>query len=139
MLNLVMNILWVLLGGFSMAVGWWIAAVVMALSIIGIPWARASLVMGLLVLWPFGMKVVPRNEVTGQHDIGTGIWGLAGNIIWFVLAGWWLALGHLFVALCWFITIIGIPFGLQHLKFAGMALAPIGRTIVDNRTGKPLF
>ncbi|MDF7676751.1 YccF domain-containing protein [Neisseriaceae bacterium ESL0693] len=139
MLNLIMNILWVIFGGFSMAVGWWFAALLMAISIVGIPWARASLVMGLFVLWPFGMKIVPRHQVTNKHDIGTGAWGVAGNIIWFILAGWWLALGHVFTAICWFITIIGIPFGLQHLKFAMLALAPIGKTVVDKKTGEPLW
>lgn len=139
MLNLIMNILWIVCGGFGMAVGWWFSALVMAISIIGIPWARACLVMGFLVLWPFGMKVVPRKQVTGRHDIGTGILGLLGNIIWFLLAGWWLALGHLLLSLFWFVTLIGIPFGLQNLKFAGMALAPIGKTVIIKQTGEPLW
>ncbi|WP_285765390.1 YccF domain-containing protein, partial [Biformimicrobium ophioploci] len=68
---------------------------------------------------------------TWKEDIGTGPLGLIGNIIWFIFCGLWLAIGHLFSALVCFITIIGIPFGLQHLKLAGIAIAPIGKTIVS--------
>lgn len=139
MLRLLLNILWVVLGGFWMALGWWLAGVVMALTIIGLPWARACFVIGGFTLWPFGNRAVSRAEVTGYQDWGTGGLGLAGNVIWFVLAGWWLALGHVFSALANFITIIGIPFGIQHLKFAGIALAPVGKTIVDRQSGRPLW
>lgn len=68
--------------------------------------------------------------MTGRHDVGTGIFGTLGNIIWFVLAGLWLAIAHLMAALCLFLTIIGIPFGLQHLKLARLAMAPIGKSVV---------
>jgi uncharacterized membrane protein YccF (DUF307 family) len=73
---------------------------------------------------------VRRDEVTGQPDIGTGALGLIGNLIWLVLAGWWLALGHLLTAVLMAVTIIGIPFAWAHLKLAGIALWPIGRVIV---------
>lgn len=101
----------------------------MVISIIGIPWARAAFNIALLNLWPFGSKVVDREHVSG-HDIGTGALGMLGNIIWFVLCGWWLALIHLFWAVLLGITIIGIPFALQHLKLAGISLAPIGKSII---------
>jgi uncharacterized membrane protein YccF (DUF307 family) len=67
----------------------------------------------------------------GTHDIGTGPFGFLGNIVWLVLAGWWLALGHLLTAILWAVTIIGIPFAWAHFKLAGIALWPIGKTIVD--------
>ncbi|MHC1789401.1 YccF domain-containing protein [Solidesulfovibrio sp.] len=130
--NFLMNILWLLLGGFWLAIGWYLAGVVMAITIIGLPWTRACFVLGNLSLWPFGKEVVDRRDVTG-HDLGTGTLGFVGNIIWFVLAGVWLAIGHLLAAVANFVTIIGIPFALQHLKLAGLALAPIGKTVIDKR------
>lgn len=129
--NMFMNILWLVLGGFWMAIGWFFAGIIVFITIIGIPWGRACFTMGALALWPFGKEVVNRESVTGREDIGTGGFGLLGNIIWFVFVGLWLAIGHLFFALANFITIIGIPFGLQHLKLAQLALAPIGKTVVD--------
>ncbi|MYL84215.1 YccF domain-containing protein [Desulfovibrio aerotolerans] len=130
--NFLMNILWLILGGFWMAIGWYLAGVVMAITIIGLPWARACFVLGNLSLWPFGKEVVDRRDVSG-HDIGTGTLGFIGNVIWFVLAGVWLAIGHLLAAVANFVTIIGIPFALQHLKLAGLALAPIGKTVIEKR------
>jgi len=127
---LLLNLLWLVLGGVWMAIGWGIAAVVMAITIIGIPWARAAFNIAVYTLLPFGSRAVRRDEVTGIPDTGTGPLGVIGNIIWFVLAGWWLALGHLITAIIWGITIIGLPFAWAHLKLAGIALWPIGRTIV---------
>jgi len=83
------------------------------------------------VLWPFGREAVDRRAVTGRDDLGTGALGALGNIVWFLFAGLWLALAHAFAALACFVTIIGIPFGLVHIKLAGLALAPVGKTIVD--------
>lgn len=131
MLRAVLNILWFVLGGLVMALGWWLAGLIMAISIVGLPWAKACFVMGQFSLLPFGREAVDREMLTGQEDIGTGALGLVGNILWFVLAGWWLALGHVSAAIANFITIIGIPFGWQHLKLAMIALAPIGKTIVE--------
>lgn len=128
--NILMNILWLVLGGLWMALGWFLAGCIMVITIIGIPWARACFVIGSLALWPFGKMVVDRRDVTGP-DIGTGTLGFLGNVVWFILAGVWLAIGHLLAAVANFITIIGIPFGLQHLKLAWLALAPIGKTVVD--------
>ena len=129
-LSILLNIAWIVLGGFGMAVGWAIAAVIMAITIIGIPWARAAFNIAIYALLPFGQKAVSRAEYLGQDDVGTGAFGMVGNIIWLVLAGWWLALGHLVIAVLLFITIIGIPFGWAHLKLAGLALWPIGKMIV---------
>ena len=99
----------------------------------GIPWARACFVIGTFSFWPFGQEAVSRRELTGQNDCGTGPLGLIGNVIWFVVAGWWLAIGHLTSAVACFITIIGIPFGIQHIKLALIALAPIGLQVVPLR------
>jgi uncharacterized membrane protein YccF (DUF307 family) len=115
-----------------MAAGWMIAAVVMVISIIGIPWARAAFSIALYTLLPFGQKAVSREDYFGREDIGTGPLGIIGNIVWLVLAGWWLALGHLITALLLAVTIIGIPFAWAHLKLAGLALWPIGKIIVPS-------
>ena len=129
-ISFLLNLLWILFGGLAMALGWAIAGVVMAITIIGIPWARAAISIAKYALLPFGSKAVSRAEHTGQEDVGTGPLGTIGNIIWLILAGWWLALGHLIFAVILFITIIGIPFGWAHLKLAGLALWPIGKMIV---------
>ena len=125
------NLLWFIMGGLLMGLGWWLVGLLAFVSIIGIPWGRACFVIGQFAFWPFGKEAVSRDDLSGREDIGTGSLGLIGNIIWFLLAGVWLAIGHVLSAAACFITIIGIPFGIQHLKLAGIALAPIGKTIVD--------
>jgi uncharacterized membrane protein YccF (DUF307 family) len=130
-MSLLLNLLWIIFGGLWMAVGWIVAAVIMTITIVGLPWARAAFNIASYALLPFGRKAVSRAEHLGTHDIGTGPFGLLGNIVWLVLAGWWLALGHLLTAILWAVTIIGIPFAWAHLKLAGIALWPIGKTIVD--------
>ena len=128
--SLLLNIIWIVLGGAWMAFGWLVAAVIMAITIVGIPWARAAFNIAAYTLFPFGFTAISRNAYTGQEDIGTGPLGVIGNIIWLVLAGWWLALGHLVTAVVLAVTIIGIPFAWAHLKLAGIALWPIGKIIV---------
>ena len=129
-MSLLLNVLWIVCGGFYMAVAWIVAAFIMAITIIGLPWTRAAFNIALYTLLPFGQKAVSRAEVTGAEDLGTGLFGMLGNVIWLVLAGWWLALGHLITALLLALTIIGIPFAWAHLKLAGIALWPIGKMIV---------
>ena len=128
--SILLNILWILIGGAWMAAAWLIAAVIMAITIIGLPWARAALNIAVYTLLPFGQKAVRRDSLTGRSDIGTGPLGLISNLIWLVLAGWWLALGHVLTAVIWAVTIIGLPFAWAHFKLAGIALWPIGREIV---------
>jgi uncharacterized membrane protein YccF (DUF307 family) len=128
--SLVLNVLWLALGGIWMAVGWGVAALIMAVTIIGLPWARSAITIAHYTLLPFGQKVVSRASVTGREDIGTGPLGLIGNLIWLVLAGWWLALGHVVTAVILAVTIIGIPFAWAHLKLARLALWPIGKIVV---------
>jgi uncharacterized membrane protein YccF (DUF307 family) len=129
-MSVIGNILWFILGGVFMGLGWWLAGLLAFVSIIGIPWGRACFVIGEFAFFPFGKKAIDREELSGKGDLGTGLPGVLGNVVWFVLAGWWLAIGHVLSAAACFVTIIGIPFGLQHLKLAGIALAPIGKTIV---------
>ena len=114
-----------------MALGWLIASLLMAITIIGLPWARAAFNIATYAFLPFGFVAVDRYEITGRPDLGTGVLGFAGNVIWLVLAGWWLALGHLVIAVCLALTIIGLPFAWAHLKLAGLALWPIGKTIIS--------
>ncbi len=128
--SLLLNILWIVFGGLWMAAGWMVAGIIMAITIIGLPWAWAAFNIAVYTLLPFGQKAVSRAAHTGQEDIGTGPLGVIGNVIWLVLAGWWLALGHLVIAILLAITIIGIPFAWAHLKLAGLALWPIGKIIV---------
>jgi uncharacterized membrane protein YccF (DUF307 family) len=129
--SLLLNLLWIVFGGLWMSIGWLVAAVIMAVTIIGIPWARAAFNIASYTMLPFGRKAVSRAEHLGTQDIGTGLFGFIGNLIWLILAGWWLALGHLLFAIIWAVTIVGIPFAWAHLKLAGIALWPVGKMIVD--------
>jgi uncharacterized membrane protein YccF (DUF307 family) len=129
-LSLLLNLLWIVFGGLLMAAGWALAALIMAITIVGLPWAWSAITIASYTLFPFGYKVVSRAEYTGRQDIGTGPLGMIGNLIWLVLAGWWLALGHLVAAALLAITIVGIPFAWAHLKLAGLALWPIGKIVV---------
>lgn len=131
MLSTLGNLIWFFLGGVWLGLGWWLAGVVMAVSIIGLPWARSCFVLGGFCFFPFGREAIGRDELSGQPDLGTGALGLVGNVLWFLLAGWWLALGHLAAAVANALTIIGIPFAVQHVKLALCALAPVGKTVVS--------
>jgi len=124
------NLIWLVLGGFWMALGWWLVGLVMAISIVGLPWARSCFVIGSLCFLPFGREAISREELTGRADLGTGPFGTVANVLWFVFAGLWLAIGHVVSAVACFVTIIGIPFGFVHLKLAACAVAPVGKTVV---------
>jgi uncharacterized membrane protein YccF (DUF307 family) len=125
-MRLLGNLIWLLFGGLATAIGWWVAGLVAAITIIGIPFAIAAFRIGTFTLWPFGREVVDRPG----RDEARKLVGLVGNIVWIVLGGIWLALAHLFFALLLGITIIGIPFALQHLKLAQLSLTPYGKMIV---------
>ena len=124
------NLLWFVFGGLFMGLGWWLSGIICAVTIVGIPWAKSCFVIGQFAFLPFGKKAISRAELNGTEDVGTGVLGMIGNVVWFLIAGIWLAIGHVVTACACFITIIGIPFGIQHLKLAGLALAPVGKTIV---------
>ena len=122
-MRLVLNLIWLVFGGLLLAVGYALAALVMLLLIITIPFGIASARIALFCLWPFGRTIVRR------PDAGAG--SLIGNVIWFVLAGWWLAIGHLVTGVLMCLTIIGIPLGLANFKLIPVSLTPFGRDIVD--------
>lgn len=130
------NFLWFILGGVLMGLGWWLVGLLCFVTIVGIPWGKACFVIGQFTFFPFGQEAISRKELSNQDDIGTGAMGLLGNIVWFIFAGIWLAIGHVLSALVCAITIIGIPFAIQHLKLAGIALAPIGKTIVTKEVAE---
>ena len=117
------NILWLVLAGFWLAVGYAVAGLMLCVTIIGIPFGVQSFKLAGYSLWPFGRVVVT------DPDAGSAL-GCVGNVLWLVLAGWWLAIGHVVtgVALC--LTIIGIPLGVANFKLALLALVPFGKTVV---------
>jgi uncharacterized membrane protein YccF (DUF307 family) len=136
-MSLLLNLLWIIFGGLWMALAWVVAAVLMAITIIGLPWTRAALNIALYTLLPFGQRAVSRAEYTGRDDLGSGPLGVIGNLIWLVIAGWWLTLLHLMTAVLLAVTMIGLPFAWAHIKLAGLALWPIGKMIVPS--GEPRF
>lgn len=124
------NFLWLIFGGVWMGLGWWVFGCLAVITIVGLPWARGCFVIGQMAFLPFGREAISRRDLTGRDDPGTGALGLIGNVIWFVFAGVWLAIGHVVWGILNCLTIIGIPFGLQHFKLAGLALAPVGKAVV---------
>jgi uncharacterized membrane protein YccF (DUF307 family) len=118
----VLNVLWLVLSGLWLAIGYALAGVVMCLLIITIPFGIASFRLAAYVVWPFGRTVVRR------ADAGTA--STIGNVIWFLLAGVWMAIGHLMLGLLLCLTVIGIPLGLGNFKLAAVAIAPLGKEIV---------
>ncbi|KAB1442446.1 YccF domain-containing protein [Pseudodesulfovibrio senegalensis] len=135
-MSTIMNILWFLFGGVFMGIGWVLAGLLMFVSIIGIPWGRACFVIAGFSFFPFGRTIIRRDRLTGHEDIGTSPLGFVGNVIWFVFFGLWLAVGHFVSAVACFITIILIPFGIQHMKLAAISMAPIGMTVVPNEVAE---
>ncbi len=119
-----MNILWLLLGGIFTCIEYLIASLLMMITIIGIPFGIQTMKMSILALMPFGKKVV------SCPDSG-GCVSLIMNILWILLGGIWISLSHLGFGILLCITIIGIPFGIQHFKLAALALTPFGKRIVD--------
>ncbi|MGZ3305451.1 MAG: YccF domain-containing protein [Asticcacaulis sp.] len=130
-MRLLLNILWLVFGGFVAGCAWLWGGLILACTIVGLPWAFAAWRIAGFVFWPFGREIVDRESFTGESDLGTGCSGAALNIIWFVCAGWYIALAHLIVAFFEAISIIGIPFALKDLQLAQLALAPVGKMVVD--------
>jgi uncharacterized membrane protein YccF (DUF307 family) len=122
-MRLLLNIIWFVLAGFWMAIGYAFAALICFIFIITIPFGIASLRIGMFALWPFGKTVVKRADA----GIASGI----GNVIWFIFCGWWLALGHLVAGVVLCVTIIGIPLGLASFKLIPVSLLPMGRDIIS--------
>jgi uncharacterized membrane protein YccF (DUF307 family) len=130
MLRLILNILWFIWGGWLAGLMWLLGGLILAVTIVGLPWTFAAWRIAGFAFWPFGKKIVHRHEL-GRHDIGTGPIGIILNVIWFLLAGWYIALTHLLVAITEAISIIGIPFALKDLQLAQIAFAPVGLEVVD--------
>ena len=122
MLRFLLNIIWVVLCGFWMAIGYLVAGVVMCILIVTIPFGIAAFRMANYALWPFGRTVVSKPT--------SGVPSFLGNVIWFLLAGLWLAIGHFLAGVAMCITIIGIPLGLASFKMIPISLAPLGKDIV---------
>ncbi len=118
------NLLWLVLAGFWMAVGYAVAGLVLCVTVVGIPFGIQSFKLAGYALWPFGRVVVYDPDASAAL-------GCVGNVLWLVLAGWWLALGHLFTGIVLCLTIIGIPLGVANLKLALLALVPFGKTVVS--------
>ncbi len=116
------NIIWLVFGGFAIALEYFAASIALMITIIGIPFGLQTIKLGILALWPFGSDVV-------QTEQAQGCLSTVMNIIWFFVGGFWIMLTHIAFGLLFFITIVGIPWGKQHFKMAGLALTPFGRTI----------
>ncbi|HST81164.1 MAG TPA: YccF domain-containing protein [Kineosporiaceae bacterium] len=123
-LNFALNVIWLIVSGFWLAVGYAVAGFVMCILIITFPFGIAAFRLAGFVLWPFGRTLIRR------PDAGTA--SAIGNVIWFVLAGVWIAIGHLVLGVGLCLTIIGIPFGWANIKLAAVAIAPLGKDIVSH-------
>jgi uncharacterized membrane protein YccF (DUF307 family) len=121
--RLILNILWLVFGGLFLALGYAIAGLICFVLIVTIPFGVAAFRIANYTLWPFGRTLVPKESA--------GIGSAVGNVIWFIVAGWWLALGHIATAIAQFVTIIGIPLGIANIKLVPVSLFPLGHEIVD--------
>jgi len=117
-----LNIIWLVLSGFWMFLGYLLAGVLLCIPIITIPWAIASFRIGVYALWPFGKTIVPKP--------GAGVGSFLGNVIWVIFAGFWLAIGNIVTGIAMCITIIGIPLGLASFKLVPISIMPLGKDIV---------
>lgn len=122
-MNVLLNLLWFLLGGWLIAAGYLFASLLLMLTIIGIPFGIQTLKLGMVALWPFGQEI----RTTASDG---GCLSILMNVIWILCGGIWIAATHLLTGTLLCITVIGIPFGLQHFKMAGLALTPFGKTFV---------
>jgi len=120
--NAVLNVIWLVLAGFWLALGYVVAGILCCLLIVTIPFGIASFRMANYALWPFGRAVVPKE--------GAGAGAVVLNVVWILLAGWWLALVHVATAVVQAITIIGIPLAIANLKMVPISLVPYGKQIV---------
>ena len=122
-MRFVLNVLWLIFGGLLLALGYAVAGLICFILIVTIPFGIASFRMANYALWPFGRTVVKRPDA--------GVASAIGNVIWLIVAGWWLALGHLLTAVAQFLTIIGIPLAIANVKLIPVSLLPLGHQIVD--------
>ena len=123
-MRLLLNVIWLVFGGLIMAIGYAVAGVICCILIVTIPFGIAAFRLANYSLWPFGRAAVPKQSA--------GLFAGLGNVIWFIVAGWWLALGHIVSAIAQAITIIGIPLAIANIKLVPVALFPLGHEIVDS-------
>ncbi|MFZ4718098.1 MAG: YccF domain-containing protein [Ilumatobacteraceae bacterium] len=123
--SLLLNLLWLFLSGIWLCIGYLTAGIAMCVTIIGIPFGIQSFKLGLYALWPFGRSVVYRQSASGCLSI-------VGNVLWLILAGFWLAVGHAILGLLLCITVVGIPLGIGNFKLVPLALLPFGKDVVPN-------
>jgi uncharacterized membrane protein YccF (DUF307 family) len=121
--RVLLNVIWLVFGGLWLALGYAVVGIVMCILIITIPFGIAAFRIALFCIWPFGRTLIRRDDA--------GAASVIGNVIWFILAGWWLAIGHLVTGVLMCLTIIGIPLGLANFKLIPVSLTPFGREIVD--------
>lgn len=121
-MTLILNILWFVFGGFISGTAWILAGCLLAVTVVGLPWTPAAFRLAMFSYWPFGRMIVERDDTPV---------GCLLNVLWFVLAGWWLALHHLVIAAAQAVTLIGLPFAFQHLKLALASLSPVGKRVVE--------
>jgi uncharacterized membrane protein YccF (DUF307 family) len=124
-MRFLLNIIWLVLSGFWLALGYALAGVLMCVLVVTIPFGLQAFKLASYSLWPFGRTVIKRQ--------GAGAGSALGNLLWFLLAGWWLALGHLVTAALLAVTIIGLPFAVANIKLVNVALFPFGRDIVSSK------
>ena len=122
-MRLVLNVLWLVLSGFWMFLAYLLAGLLLMITIIGIPFGVAAFRIGFYALWPFGRRIVKKPSA--------GLGSVLGNVLWFVLAGWWLALAHVVTGVLLCLTIIGIPLGLANFKLIPVSLWPLGKDVVS--------
>ncbi|GAA2359544.1 YccF domain-containing protein [Nonomuraea africana] len=120
----ILNVIWLVLAGIWLAIGYVIAGIICCVLIVTIPFGIASFRIAAYALWPFGRTV--------ERDPDAGAMSTIGNVIWLVFAGWWLALGHVITAIPLFLSIIGIPLGVANIKLIPVSLLPLGARIVDS-------
>lgn len=130
-MRLLLNVLWLVLAGFWLFVGYLVAGLLLMITIIGLPFGIAAFRIGFFALWPFGRRVVRKPSA--------GLGSALGNVLWLILAGWWLALGHVVTGVLLCLTVIGIPLGLANFKLVPVSLLPLGKDVVSAGGADPFL
>ncbi|NIH78314.1 YccF domain-containing protein [Amycolatopsis viridis] len=130
-MRLILNLIWLVLAGFWMALAYLAAGIICCVLIVTIPFGIASFRIANYALWPFGRTIVDRRDA--------GVGSLIGNVIWIVFAGFWLAIGHVVTGIALCVTIVGIPLGLANFKLIPVSLMPLGKVIVPAGRGSDAY
>ncbi|HWL77667.1 YccF domain-containing protein [Microbacterium sp.] len=124
----VLNVIWLVLSGFWLFLGYVAAGILLCVLIVTIPWGIASFRIAAYALWPFGRTIVEKQN--------SGVWAFLGNVVWVILAGWWLAVAHIVSGVLLCLTIIGIPLGIADFKMVPISIMPLGKDIVSTHRGE---